>query len=66
MPMVQIGIVRMLVSQRLVLVPMRLRLRDRTVVIVLVMLIVNVSVLVRQNFVKVLVFVSFREVQPEA
>ena len=44
MSMVQVRIVRMLVPQRCVLVPMRMWLSDRTFVIMLVMLIVTMSV----------------------
>ena len=61
----QIGIMRVLMSQRLVLVPMRMWFSHWSRV-VLVMLIVNVPVFMRQSLVNMLVFVSFREVQPKA
>ena len=66
MTMMQIRIMWVLMSERLVLVPMRMWFTNRSVVMVLVMLIVNVPVFMRQSFVNMLVFVSFSEVQPKA
>ena len=66
MTMMQIRIMWVLMSERLVLVPMRMWFSNRSVVMMLVMLIVNVSMVMRQSFVNMLVFVSFREVQPKA
>ena len=66
MTMMQIWIMRVLMPHWLVLVPMRVRLVARPVVMMLVMLVVNVPVFMRQSFVNMLVFVSFREVQPKA
>lgn len=61
-----IRIMRVLVSQPLVLVPMRVRFKDRPVVMMLVMRVVNMSMFMRQSFMNMLMFVPFGEVQPEA
>jgi hypothetical protein len=53
MPVVQVGLVRVLVYQRLVPVRMGMRLRDRRVVSVPVVLVVDVEVLVLERLVRV-------------
>lgn len=66
MPVVQIGIMWMLVSQRLVLVPVRVGFIDSSRVIMLVMLVVNMLVLMGYRFMNVLVFVPLGEMEPKA
>jgi hypothetical protein len=51
MAMMQVGIVRMLVPHRLVLMPVRVRLRHRTVVAVLMVFVVHVAMFMRYRFV---------------
>ena len=63
-PMVKVRIVRMLVGDGLVPVPMRVRLDDRSVMVMLVMLVMDMRMLVFQRLVDVLVLVSFGEMQP--
>ena len=65
--MVKIGRVRVRVHQRLVPVPMAVRLARRRVraVLVLMVLVVGVRVFVVGGFVRVLVLVVFREMQPD-
>lgn len=65
--MVQVGIVRVLVYQALVTVPVRVRFARLIArrVPVLVMLVVNVGVFVLQRFVLVIVFVPLDKVKVE-
>ena len=66
--MVDVRIVRVDVRQRHVTVGMRMRLAavPREVVGVLVMIVVHMAVRVQQLFVRMLVFVTFGQVQPNA
>src|SRR3954447_7229591 len=63
--MVQIGVMRMLVPRRLVLVPMRVRFGHRSVVVMLVVIIVDMPVFVRERLMKMLVLMPFGEMQPQ-
>ena len=63
--MVQIRVMRMLVSHRLMLMPMRVRFGNPAVVVMLVMSVVNVTVLVRKRFVQMFVLVPFGEMEPQ-
>lgn len=70
-PMVNVGVVRMRVCQRLVPVRVNVRLRVShgrvgRAVGVPVVLVVHVSVLVKHRLVDVLVLVPLRKVQPDA
>ena len=60
--------VGMRMSHRRVTMPVSMRniVRHRLVVLMLVMLIVNVLMLVLERFVRVLVFVMFGQMQPNA
>jgi hypothetical protein len=64
MTMMQIGIVRVFVPHRLVLMPMRVRFCYQPLVVVLVMLVMNVTVLVQNGLVDVFVFVPLRQMEP--
>lgn len=64
--MVQIGVVRVLVAHRFVLMPVRVRLGHGAIVVMLVVLVVNMTVLMRHRFVKMLVIVPFGEMEPES
>ena len=59
-PVMQVGIMRMLVPQRLMAVPMGVRFRDFAFVSVLMMLVVHMPVLVFHYMVDVLMLVPFR------
>ena len=54
-PMVEVGIVRVLVPHRLVPVPMRMRFCHRSVMVVLMMAVVDVAVFMLQRLVAMLV-----------
>jgi hypothetical protein len=62
--MVKVRIVRMLVTQRGMFMPVRVRLRHGAVVTMLVMLIMDMAMLVRHGFVNMLVLVALGEMQP--
>jgi hypothetical protein len=64
--MVQVGVVRVLVSQRFMSVPMRMRLRVGTVTTMLVVFVMCVHVLMLERFMGMLVFVPLRQVHPQA
>jgi hypothetical protein len=64
--MVEVGIVRMPVPQRLVPMPVRMRFDHSTVVAVLMMFVVHVPVLMLQRLMYVSVAVPLGEVEPEA
>lgn len=64
MTVMQIWIVRMFVSHRFVFMPMRVRFSYRPLVTMLMMFIMDMTVLVRQCFVKVFVFMPFRQMEP--
>lgn len=64
MPVVQVGIMRMGVTQRRVTVPMRMRFADRPVMGVPVMRVVSMAVLVFERLVRMLVLVAFGEMHP--
>jgi len=55
--MMQVGIVRVLVSHRFVTMPMRMGLADRPVVFVAVMQVMNMRMLMLQSLMHVFVFV---------
>ena len=61
---VQVRIMRVLVSHGFVPVRMRVRLGDRSLVIMPMMLVMHMGVVVLQGIVGVLVVVSLRQVQP--
>ena len=63
--MMQIGIMRVLVPHRLVLMPMRVRFSYWPVVVVLVMIVVDMPVFVRKRFVKMFVLMPFGKMQPK-
>ena len=63
-PVMQIRVMRMLVTHRLVLVPMRMRLRNGAIMVVLVMIVVDVAVFVCERLVNMFVLMPFRQVQP--
>ena len=63
--MMQIGIMRVFVPHRLVLMPMRVRFSYWPVVVVLVMIVVDMPVFVRKRFVKMFVFMPFGKMQPK-
>ena len=62
--MVQIGVMRVLVPHRLVLMPMRVRPGYGAVVLMLVMIVVDMAVLVRERFVRMFVLMPFGEMKP--
>ena len=64
-PVVQIGIVRVLVAHRLVAVPMGMRLGIWPIMRVLMMVVVVVGVVVFQRLVHVIVIMPFRQMQPQ-
>ena len=68
MTMVQVGIMRVPVHHRRVAVPMRMRLSGRIarLVIVLVVLVMDMTVLMFERLVRMVVIVSFDEVEIEA
>ena len=57
----QVGVMRMTVPQRLMAVPVRMRLRHGAVVTVLVVQVMDVAVLVLERVVFVFVIVTFGE-----
>ena len=61
MTMMQIGIVRVFMPHRLVLMPMRVRFGHRAGMVVLVVIVVDMAVFVRKRFVQMFVLMSFRE-----
>ena len=61
----QIGVMRVLVPHRLVLMPMRMRFGDWAVMVVPVVFVVDVAVFVRERVVKMFMLMSFGEMQPE-
>ena len=63
MPVMQIGIVRVFVPHRLMLMPMRVRFCYRPLMM-LVMLVMNMTVLVRNGLVNVFVFMPLRQMEP--
>lgn len=65
MPMMQIGIMRVLVAQGLMPMPVRVRLRYRTIVRVPMMRVVNVTVFMLQGFVLMFMLVPFGKVEPK-
>ena len=60
-PMMQIGVMRMLVPHWPVLMPMRVRFGHAAVMVVLVVIVVDMAVFVRKRFVQMFVLMSFRE-----
>lgn len=66
--MVDVGVMRVSVGQRLVLMPVGVRLAGRIVgaVLVLVVLVVDVPVVVRHPLMRVKMFVPLREVTVDA
>ena len=66
MAMVQVGVVRVPVPERFMPVPVGMRLCRRSFVDVLMMFIVDVSVLVLDRLVRMLVAMSFGQMQPES
>lgn len=65
MSMMQIGIVRMGMSNRLVPMPMRMWLSYRFIVLVLVMFVMHMAVVMPQNIVPVVVLMSLGQMQPK-
>ncbi len=61
---VQVGIVRVLVPQRFVAMPVRVRLAYGTIVLVLMMLVMDVAVLVLQRFMLVPMGVPLGQMEP--
>ena len=59
MAVMQIGIVRVLVPHRHVIMPVRMRLRDWSVVEVSVVFVVHMPMLMRERVVKMFVLMSF-------
>src|ERR1700710_1343257 len=66
--MVQVGVVRMLVAHRRVMMPMGMRHRDRIVraVVVAMMVVVDMTVLVVQRVVEMAVFMGFGHMKIQA
>ena len=64
MTMMQIGIVRVFMPHRLVLMPMRVRFCYWPLMVVLVMLVMNMTVLVQNGLVDVFVFMPLRQMEP--
>ena len=62
--MVQVRVMRMLVTQGLMAMPVGMGFRYRTIVIVSMVLVMDVHVLVLERFMFVLVFMALRDVQP--
>jgi len=62
--MMQVGIMRMGVAQRLMPMPMRMRVRHRSVMRVLMVRVVPMAVLVFDRLVLMLVLMAFGEVHP--
>lgn len=62
--MVQIRIVRMLVTYRFVPVPMRMRFDHRSVMWMPMMIVMHMGMLMLQWFVGMFMIVPFREVKP--
>ena len=65
MAVMQIGVMRVLVPYRHVLMPVRMRFCDWSVVEVSVVFVVHVPMLMRERVVKMFVLMSFGEMQPE-
>ena len=65
-PVVQIRIMRMLVPQSIMTMPMRMRFGDRFAMDMLRMRIVQMRMIMLQHRMKMLVIVPFRQMQPEA
>ena len=63
MSMMQIGIVRMLMSNRLMPMPVRMWLGYRFIVFVLVVLVMHMAVIMRQNIVLVVVLMALGQMQ---
>ena len=64
MPVVQVGVMRVGVTQWRVAVPMRMRFADRALMRVPVMRVVSMVVLVFERFVRMLVLMAFGEMHP--
>ena len=64
-PVMQIGVMRVLVPHRLVLMPMRVRFGHRAGMVVLVVIVVDMAVFVRKRFVQMFVLMSFGEMWPK-
>ena len=64
-PVVQIGIVRVLVAHRLVAVPMGMWLGIWPIMGVLMMVVVMVGVVMFQRLMQVIVVMPFRQMQPQ-
>ena len=65
-PVMQIGIMGVLVAHRRVPMPMGMRLARQRVVIVTVMVVMGVRVIVFQSLVEVLVVMALRHMQPQS
>ena len=65
MSMMQIGIVRMLMSNTLMPMPVRMRLGYRFIVFVLVVFVMHMAVIMRQNIVLVVVLMALGQMQPK-
>ena len=64
-PVVQIGIVRVLVAHRCVPVPVGMRLGERAIMGVLMMVVMMVGVVMFQRLMQVIVVMPFRQMQPQ-
>jgi len=64
MPVMQVGIVRVRVGQRLVAMPMRMRLADLPFMPVLMMIVMHMDVLMFERFVAMFVDMALGEVKP--
>ena len=62
--MMQVRVMRVLVPQRLVAVPMGMRLGHRTVVGVLMMLIVDMGMIVFEHLMEMFMLMTLSEMQP--
>ena len=65
-PVMKVRTMRMLVSHRLMPVPMRMWLGDRPIVIMLMMVVVTVGMVMFQQVVRVLMVMPFGQMQPKA
>ena len=65
MSMMQIGIVRMLMSNRLVAMPVRMWLGYRFIVFVPVVFVMHMAVIMRQNIVLVVMLMALGQMQPK-
>ena len=66
MAMVDVRVMRMLVSQRFMPVPVRMRLGHRPLVHMAMMVVVDVAVLMLDRLMRVVVLMAFGQMQPEA